>query len=90
MNGRERLLTTLAGNRADRVPVAPFLYYNSIYEMFQHRPEIESFWDLPDFDIVEKFVEYCDHFGFDVLHTLGQRLGFRHEHVLRLQRREVR
>lgn len=71
MNGRERLLTTLAGNRADRVPVAPFLYCNCVYEMFRHRPEIKTFWDPPEFDITEKFVEYCEHFGFDVLHTLG-------------------
>ena len=71
MYGRERLLTTLGGHRADRVPIAPFLYCNNVHEMFRHRPEIETFWDPPDFDIVEKFVEYCDHFGFDVLHTLG-------------------
>lgn len=71
MNGRERLLTTLKGSRADRVPVAPFLYCNNIYEMFRHKPEIETFWDPPDFDLVGKFVEYCDTFGFDVLHTLG-------------------
>ena len=71
MNGRERLLTTLNGSKADRVPVAPFLYCNNIYEMFQHKPEIETFWDPPDFDLVGKFVEYCDAFGFDVLHTLG-------------------
>jgi hypothetical protein len=44
MNGRERLLTTLKGGRADRVPVAPFLYCNSVYEMFRHKPEIETFW----------------------------------------------
>jgi hypothetical protein len=39
--------------------------------MFRHKPEIETFWEPPDFDLIEKFVEYCDHFGFDVLHTLG-------------------
>ena len=33
MDGRERLLTALRGERADRVPVAPFLYFNSGYEM---------------------------------------------------------
>jgi len=71
MHGRERLLTTLGGARADRVPIAPFLYCNSVYEMFQHKPQIETFWDPPDFDIIEKFVQYCDYFGFDVLHTLG-------------------
>ncbi len=71
MQGRERLLTTLQGKTADRVPVAPFLYCNNVYEMFRHKPEIDTFWDPPDFDIIEKFVEYCDCFGFDVLHTLG-------------------
>jgi uroporphyrinogen decarboxylase len=71
MNSRERLLTTLKGEKADRIPVAPFLYCNSVYEMFKHKPDIDTFWDPPDFDIIEKFVEYCDHFGFDVLHTLG-------------------
>ena len=71
MNGRERLLTTLNGERADRVPVAPFLYCNNVYELFQHKPDIKTFWDPPDFDLVEKFVDYCDVFGFDVLHTLG-------------------
>jgi uroporphyrinogen decarboxylase len=71
MNGRERLLATLRGQRADRMPVAPFLYYNSVYEMFGYEPEIDTFWDPPDFDPIQKFVEYCDFFGFDILHTLG-------------------
>lgn len=71
MDGRERLLTTLRGERADRVPIAPFLYYNAVYEMFGYVPDIHSFFDPPDFDVIEKFVEYCVHFGFDVLHSLG-------------------
>ena len=71
MDGRERLLTTLRGERADRVPVAPFLYYNSVYEMFGYRPDIDTFFDPPDFDPIEKFVEYCEYFGFDILHSLG-------------------
>jgi hypothetical protein len=71
MNGRERLLKTLAGEPVDRVPVAPFLYFNSIYEMFDYKPDLLTFFDPPDFDPVEKFVEYCDTFGFDVLHVLG-------------------
>ena len=71
MNGRERLLITLNGNPADRVPVAPFLYCNNVYEMFGYEPPIDTFWDPPDFDVIIKFVEYCDVFGFDVLHTLG-------------------
>jgi uroporphyrinogen decarboxylase len=71
MNGRDRLLRTLRGERADRIPIAPFLYYNAIYEMFDYVPEIDTFFDPPDFDVIEKFVEYCDRFGFDVLHSLG-------------------
>jgi uroporphyrinogen-III decarboxylase len=71
MNGRERLLRTLRGEPVDRVPISPFLYYNSVYEMFDYKPDMETFFDPPDFDPVVKFVEYCDHFGFDVLHTLG-------------------
>jgi hypothetical protein len=71
MNGRERLLRTLHGERADRVPIAPFLYYNAVYEMFGYVPDLETFFDPPDFDPIQKFVEYCDAFGFDVLHSLG-------------------
>lgn len=71
MNGRERLFKALRGQPTDRVPVAPFLYYNSVYEMFDYKPHIETFFNPPDFDPIEKFVEYCDHFGFDVLHVLG-------------------
>jgi Uroporphyrinogen-III decarboxylase len=71
MNGRERLLRTLHGERADRIPIAPFLYYNAVYEMFDYVPDMDTFFDPPDFDPIEKFVEYCDAFGFDVLHSLG-------------------
>jgi uroporphyrinogen-III decarboxylase len=71
MTGRERLLKTFKRETVDRVPVSPFLYCNAVYEMFDYRPDIDTFWDPPDFDVVEKYVEYCDHFGFDVMHILG-------------------
>ncbi len=71
MNGRTRLWNTLTGRPVDRVPIAPFLYYNNVYEMFDYRPDVDTFFDPPDFDPIVKMVEYCDHFGFDVLHTLG-------------------
>jgi uroporphyrinogen decarboxylase len=71
MNGRERLSNALRAEPTDRVPVAPFLYYNAIYEMFDYVPTIDNFFNPPDFDPVQKFVEYCDYFGFDVLHVLG-------------------
>jgi hypothetical protein len=71
MNGRERLLRALRHQPTDRVPVAPFTYYNSIYEMFDYKPSIKNFFDPPDFDPIQKFVEFCDYYGFDVLHVLG-------------------
>src|SRR5574341_1472865 len=71
MNGRERLLKALRHEPTDRVPVAPFTYYNAIYEMFDYVPKIGTFFNPPDFDPIEKFVEYCDYLGFDVLHVLG-------------------
>lgn len=71
MNGRERLLNTLTNKPVDRVPLAPFTYYNAIYEMFNYTPRLATFFDPPDFDPITKFVEYCDAFGFDVLHVLG-------------------
>ncbi|MFH1927047.1 MAG: uroporphyrinogen decarboxylase family protein [Chloroflexota bacterium] len=71
MNGRERLLKTFRGEKADRVPISPFICRNAVYEMFDYASDMDCYWDPPDFDVVEKYVEYCDHFGFDVLHILG-------------------
>ena len=71
LTGRERLLRTLRCQPVDRMPVSPFLYYNSVYEMFGYTPDMDSFFDPDDFDPIEKMVEYCDRFGFDVLHVLG-------------------
>ncbi|MCL4394575.1 MAG: hypothetical protein M1482_07200 [Chloroflexi bacterium] len=71
MNGRERLMKTLQGEPTDRVPISPFTYYNNVYEFFDYVPAIDDFYDPPDFDVIQKYVEYCDHFGYDVLHTLG-------------------
>jgi uroporphyrinogen decarboxylase len=71
MNGRERLLNAMRHQPTDRVPVAPFTYYNAIYEMFDYEPKIGAFFNPSDFDPIVKFVEYCDTFGFDVMHVLG-------------------
>ena len=71
MNGRERLTRVLKGEPVDRVPISPFLYYNAVYEMFGYEPDLDNFYNPYDFDPITKFVEYCDYFGFDVLHTLG-------------------
>jgi uroporphyrinogen decarboxylase len=71
MTSRERLTLTLQGKRADRVPISPFLWYNNMYEMFGYLPEIATNYDPPDFDIISKWVEYCDVFGFDVMFAGG-------------------
>lgn len=34
---RERLIQTFLGGQADRMPISPFIYYNSIYDMFTYR-----------------------------------------------------
>jgi uroporphyrinogen decarboxylase len=71
LTGRERLLRTFRKQPVDRVPVAPYLWYNNVYEMFKYVPTIDTFFNPPDFDPVQKFVEYCDHFGFDVMNTIA-------------------
>jgi len=71
MTSRERLLRTFRREETDRAPIAPFLYYNNVYEMFGYKPSVEKFFDPDDFDPIQKFIEYCQYFGFDALHTLG-------------------
>jgi hypothetical protein len=36
MSGWSTLLKTLRGEPVDRVPIAPFLYFDNVYEMFDH------------------------------------------------------
>jgi uroporphyrinogen decarboxylase len=71
MTSRERLQRIFRQQAVDRIPVAPFLYYNNVYEMFGYSPGIDDFFDPPDFDPIRKFLDYCARFGFDALHTLG-------------------
>jgi uroporphyrinogen decarboxylase len=71
MTSRERLTVTLQGKKADRIPVSPFLWYNNMFEMFDYVPQIDTNYNPPDFDIISKWVEYCDVFGFDVMFAGG-------------------
>lgn len=71
MTGRERLQKTIMGQKADRVPIAPFMYYNNVFEKFDYVPDMDNFFNPGDFDPIEKTIEYCDYFGFDVMHNLG-------------------
>jgi uroporphyrinogen decarboxylase len=71
MTPRERLTLTLQGKRADRVPVSPFLWYNNMFEMFGYIPRIEDNYSPRDFDVVAKWIQYCEVFGFDVMFAGG-------------------
>jgi uroporphyrinogen decarboxylase-like protein len=71
MTGKERLKVTFEGKQADRMPISPFIYYNNIYEMFKYKPNINTYMSPDDFDMASKYVEYHDHFGWDVLFAVG-------------------
>lgn len=57
MTSRQRILNTIQGKQVDRLPVAPFIHNNFIYEFFGSE----------DIDVVEKGIEVYEHFGFDVI-----------------------
>ena len=57
MTSRERLLNLLNGEKVDRLPVAPFIHNNFIYEFF----------DDEKTDTVERGMEVYCHFGFDTV-----------------------
>ena len=71
MNGRERLIRTFRGGRADCMPISPFICHNNVFEMFRYKPNIDTYLCPPDFDLAERFVAYHDFFGFDVLFSVG-------------------
>ena len=75
MTGRERILATIRGEQIDRLAISPFLYHNAVYEMFGYEPDVMGgyydFFYPKDFDPISKCVDYCDYFGFDMLHMLG-------------------
>ena len=71
MTGRERLTKTFKGEEVDRISISPFIWANNVYEMFKYAPSIEKNMYPDDFDLPQKFVDYHDHFGFDVLFSPG-------------------
>ncbi|MCL5070802.1 MAG: hypothetical protein M1308_07890 [Actinobacteria bacterium] len=71
MTGRERLTATFKGQKADRIPVSPFIWVNNVYEMFKYRPGIDKNLCPDDFDLPGKYVQFHDYFGWDVLFAPG-------------------
>lgn len=67
MTGRERFMKLLNGEKIDRIPVAPFIFYNLIDE-FYSRAETHSLdRGTGAVDYVEKGIELYDYFGFDII-----------------------
>lgn len=71
MTGRERLTITFKGQKADCIPVSPFIWVNNVYEMFKYRPNIDRNLNPDDFDFPGKYVKFHDYFGWDVLFSGG-------------------
>ena len=57
LTSRERVLRLLRGEPIDRMPVAPRVFRNVVFEFLQRS----------DVDVVEGTAEYCRHFGFDII-----------------------
>ena len=57
LTGRERLLNLLSGKPIDRIPVSPRVYQNVVYEHFESS----------NVDVVEGAIEFCRHFGIDII-----------------------
>ena len=57
MTGRERLIKVLNGEKVDRVPVVPFIYYNFIDEFYNSKASMP----------VEKGLEVYEYFGCDII-----------------------
>ncbi|MBT3276285.1 MAG: hypothetical protein HN368_24265 [Spirochaetales bacterium] len=67
MTGRERLIKVLNGEKVDRIPNAPFIFYNTIDEYVdnQHASSLDS--GTNEMVYVEKGIELYEKFGFDII-----------------------
>lgn len=72
ITGRERILKTIKGEKTDRVPICPFIYYNLIYEHYDvETPNFYEFQNPSDFDVIKKTIDVHEYYGFDIIHRLG-------------------
>ena len=67
MTGRERIVNVLNGKAVDRVPNAPFIFYNIIDE-YAERDNIKALDSgTTDMFYIEKGIELYEEFGFDII-----------------------
>jgi uroporphyrinogen decarboxylase len=67
MTGRERLLNVLEGKPVDRVPVSPFIFYNSIYEYYRIDKAFNPAKKEEGVDLVDLGIKLYEEFGFDII-----------------------
>lgn len=70
MTGKERILKTFKGEKVDRVPICPFLHFNSVYRYFDTPPQKQNWRRNLEWEAI-KAIEVADHFGFDHLHRMA-------------------
>ncbi|MCF6334752.1 MAG: hypothetical protein L3J12_03315 [Spirochaetales bacterium] len=67
MTGRERIIKVLEGEKVDRIPNAPFIFYNFIDE-YTNRKEVETLDSgTKDLFYIEKGIDIYEKFGFDII-----------------------
>ena len=65
--GRERLIKVLNGEAVDRIPNAPFIFYNSIDEYVDNREASPLDSGTNNMAYIETGIELYEKFGFDII-----------------------
>ena len=65
MTGRERLIKVLNGEQVDRIPNAPFIFYNVIDEYFGKEKAESMDSERHDLFYIKKGIELYERFSFD-------------------------
>jgi len=67
MTGRERLVKVLQGEKVDRIPNAPFIFYNLIDEYYENNNVDSMDSERHDLFYIEKGIDLYEQFGFDII-----------------------
>ena len=67
MTGRERIVKVLNGEKVDRIPIAPFIFYNTIDEYVEKQNTTALDSTVGDMVYIEKGIELYEKFGFDII-----------------------